>query len=161
MLVSFPVQWILSNHTGTVLLTLVPKTLLENLVIFPAVTNPNCRHTTRASKKSQLSSHTVPHWPSCKTSTLPTPVDVLSTPLLTSRTSTVWPLSKVASVNKINYNRDHTIHSYVLVQITPASLLVLQKVSPQPEWAQNWMLVSFPRHATKSNHRSEFSVEGG
>ena len=47
------------------------------------------------------------------------------------------------------------------MQITPASLLVWQKVSPQPEWAQNWILDSFPRHDTKSNHNSEFSDEGG
>ena len=115
MLVSFPVQWMLSSHTGTELFTLLPNTKLENLVMLATLEYPICRQTTRASKKSQLSSHTVPHWPSWNTSTLPIPVEVLTAPLLTNRTCSIWPLSKVASVRfllsyyKITlYNAFHT-----------------------------------------------------
>ena len=134
MLVSFPVQCMLSSHTGTELFTLLPNTKLENLVMLATLENPICRQTTRASKKSQLSSHTVPHRPSWSTSTLPLPVEVLTAPLLTNRTCTIWPLSKVASVKfLLSYYQSHYTMHFILVQITPASLLVLQKVSPQPE----------------------------
>lgn len=43
--------------------------------VVPLHLSPSCRHTTSASLSSHWSSHMEPHWPACKTSTVPSDLD--------------------------------------------------------------------------------------
>ena len=134
--------------------------------------NPSCRQTTAALTSFQPSSHTLPHWPFMKTSTLPSFLLSPATKRTRGPANKHYRKKKNMLLMIIHARRVSDFldsHLYLpaggnkpgmslasppLLQRTPTSSLWEQSCWPHSEWVQSSRVASVPRHWTSSSRIS-------